>query len=110
MDTFSENFKFRLTLTSYSAQKKSLSHVVEDGSVRDSGLLEDLVSQPSKTQDINIEDPFLRGFRNDLLLGLHRILIRDNDHIVAAGSVLAAERILRLFQYHIVEQPALSRP
>ena len=71
MDTFSENFKFRLTLTSYSAQKKSLSHVVEDGSVRDSGLLEDLVRQSSETQDIYIEDTFLRGFADYLLLCLH---------------------------------------
>ena len=71
MDTFFEDFQFRLTLTRDSAQKKSLSHVVEDGSVRDSGLLEDLVSQPSKTQDIYIEDTFLRGFTDYLLLCLH---------------------------------------
>ena len=110
MNALPEDFQIRLTLPRNSAQKKGLPHIIENSSVRDSGLLEDLVSEPSKTQDIYIEDPLLRGFRDDLFLGLHGILVRNYDHIIAVRIPLSAQRVLRLIQYHIVEKPALSRP
>ena len=108
MDAPFKDLQFRLALSRNPAQKKGLAHVIENSSVRDSCLLKDFVCESAKTQNIDIEDPFLRGFRNDLLLGLHRILIRDNDHIVAAGLIPPVQRILCMFQYHIVQKPALA--
>ena len=110
MNALPEDFQVRLTLPRNSAQKKGLSHIIENSSVRDSGLLEDLVSESAKTQNVNIEDPLLRGFRDDLFLSLHGILIRNYDHIIAVRIHPSAQSVLRLIQYHIVEKPALSRP
>jgi hypothetical protein len=47
-------------------------------------------------------------FRDDLLLGLHGILVRDDNDIVVPGMYSLLERSFRLFEDPIVKRAALS--
>jgi hypothetical protein len=66
------------------------------------------MGEPAKTQYVNIEDPASGRFSDDLLLGLHGVLIRDDETIVIPGVIALLHSLFRLFENPIVKHAALT--
>ena len=89
-------------------KEQSLARIVEHSTFGNADLFKYLVGKPAKTQHVDIQDPLMRRFRDDLLLGLHGILVRDDNDIVVPGMYSLLQRSFRLFEDPIVKRAALS--
>ena len=92
----------------HSPQEQRFAGLIERSPSGDPDLLKDLVCQPSETEHVDIQDPFLRGSRDDLFLCLHGILVRDKDNVILTREITLLNGAVRTLQKHAVQGAALA--
>ena len=88
-------------------QQQAFADLIEHGAPVGPGLLKDPVGQPAEAQDIDVHQDPARILHHIFLLGLHGILLRDDDDIPGRVSPGAGQRPAGPLYDHPAEKGAL---